>query len=101
MAGFVLPFFSTETDVKGFVQAREQLTPTDNVAKIMMHQPQRLVSISDDIPLIRPHSEVFHLLCLMMCAEKISRLHAGLQREGRVMVDLDSASSSSRTVASI
>ena len=80
---FYRPFFLTEADVQHFVQACEQLAPPGNVAKIMMHQGQRLVSLSDDIPKIRPHREALRLLFLMMCAENISKLHAGFQGEGQ------------------
>ncbi|MDA2935154.1 hypothetical protein MYX82_12560 [Acidobacteria bacterium AH-259-D05] len=80
---FYHPFFQSDVEVRSFVEACEQLAPPDNVAKIMMHQGQRLVSLSDDIPTIRPHREALRLLFLMMCAENISKLHDGFQGEGQ------------------
>ncbi len=80
---FYRPFFPTDDEVRAFVEACERLTLPDNVAKIMMHQGQRLVSISDDIPQIRPHDESLRLLFLMMCAENIAKLHDGFQEEGQ------------------
>jgi hypothetical protein len=80
---FYRPFFSSSEEVRRFVQACEQLSPPDNVAKIIMHQGQRLVSLGDDIPQIRPHHEALRLLFLMMCAENISKLHDGFQGEGQ------------------
>ena len=49
----------------------------------MMHQCQRLVSLSDDIAEIRPHREALRLLFLLMCAENISKLHDEFQGEGQ------------------
>ena len=80
---FYRPFFPSGEEVEHFVKACEQLAPPDNVAKIMMHQGQRLVSLSDDIRTIRPHREALRLLFLLMCAENISKLHAGFQGEGQ------------------
>ena len=80
---FYSPFFSSNEEVRGFVEACEQLSPPDNVAKIMMHQGQRLISLGDDIPQVRPHHEALQLLFLMMCAENISKLHDGFQGEGQ------------------
>jgi hypothetical protein len=80
---FYLPFFPTEADTRTFVQACEDLAPPHNTAKIMMHQGQRLVSISDDVPRIRPHCEQLRLLFLLMCAENIAKLHDGFQGEGQ------------------
>ncbi len=80
---FYRPFFSDDAEVRVFVVACEQLAPPDNVSKIMMHQGQRLVSLSDDVSNIRPHREALQLLFLMMCAENISKLHVGFQGEGQ------------------
>ena len=80
---FYHPFFSSTEEVRRFVEACEQLSPPNNVAKIMMHQGQRLVSLGDDIPQIRPHHEALQLLFLMMCAENISKLHDRFKGEGQ------------------
>ena len=80
---FYRPFFSNDEEVQVFVEVCEQLAPPDNMSKIMMHQGQRLVSLSDEISNIRPHCEALQLLFLMMCAENISKLHDGFQGEGQ------------------
>lgn len=80
---FYLPFFPTEADARSFVQACEMLAPPNSAPKIMMHQSQRLISISDDIPRIRPHDESLRLLFLMMCAENIAKLHDQFQGDGQ------------------
>ena len=80
---FYRPFFSTNDEAQNFVEACERLAPPDNVAKIIMHQGQRLVSISDDLPQIRPDHEALRLLFLTMCAENVAKLHDGFQGEGQ------------------
>jgi hypothetical protein len=61
------------------------LTPTaaNHKAKIMMHQTQRLVSLADDFPKLRPKRESLQLLFLMICAEHISKVHDGFTGEGQ------------------
>ncbi len=44
------------------------------LAKIMMHQTQRLISLADDLPRIRPHEECLQLVFFLICAEHISKL---------------------------
>lgn len=80
---FYRPFFSTDDQTRNFVEPCEQLAPPDNVAKIMMHQCQRLVSISDDLLQIRSHRDALRLLFLMMCAENVAKLHDGFQNNGQ------------------
>ena len=80
---FYRPFFPTEKEVRSFVEACEQLVPPNTAAKIMMHQTQRLVSLSDDIATIRPHREALRTLFLIMCAENISKLHDNFLEEGQ------------------
>lgn len=80
---FYRSFFPTENEARSFVEACEDLARPNNTAKIMMHQCQRLVSISDNIPQIRPHSESLQLLFLLMCAENIAKLHAEFPGEGQ------------------
>lgn len=80
---FYRAFFSSDEDVEAFVGNCEQLVPPDNAAKIMMHQGQRLISLSDDISNIRPNNEALRLLFLLMCAENISKLHEDFQGEGQ------------------
>ena len=68
-----------------FVDACEKLQPSspNHVAKIMMHQTQRLASIVDDLPKFRPHQEPLQVLFLVMCAENIAKLHDGFSGEGK------------------
>lgn len=80
---FYGPFFPSEEEARRFVDSCEQLVPPNNVAKIMMHQGQRLVSLADDFGILRPHHEALQILPLMMCAENISKLHAGFEEEGQ------------------
>lgn len=80
---FYLPFFPKETEARDFIEACEQLGPPNNTAKIIMHQTQRLISLSDDILKIRPHTDSLRLLFLLMCAEHIAKLHDGFTAEGQ------------------
>ena len=48
-----------------------------------MHQAQRLVSIHDDLPRIRPQRESLQLIFLITCSEHIAKLHAGFTDEGK------------------
>lgn len=80
---FYLPFFDTTTAADHFIAACEAKAPPDLAAKIIMHQTQRLVSISDDLPCIRPHQEPLRLLFLLMCAENTSKLQQDFTGEGQ------------------
>ena len=81
--GFYREFFATLDDAKRFVIDCEAQAPPDNAAKIIMHQAQRLISISDDIPKIRSSREGLQLLFLIMCAENISKLQNDFKGEGQ------------------
>jgi hypothetical protein len=80
---FYRAFFPSEEALRDFVEACEQLCPPRNTAKIMMHQIQRLVSIADDLPIIRPHDDSLRLLFLLMCAENIAKLHDEFKGQGQ------------------
>jgi hypothetical protein len=82
---FYEPFFENYEATKDFVERCEALTPNDtnHVAKIMMHQTQRLVSIADDIAKIRRKRESLQLLFIIICAEHISKLHDNFDKEGQ------------------
>lgn len=82
---FYLPHFGSKKAAGDFIQACENLQPSApcHVAKIMMHQTQRLVSIVDDLPKFRPHKEPLQVLFLVMCAENIAKLHDGFSSEGK------------------
>ncbi len=49
----------------------------------MMHQTQRLISLADDVPTIRPHAEPLQLLFLLVCAENVAKLYDGFTDEGK------------------
>ncbi len=72
---FYNPHFTSPDEAKKFVESCEK--HSDNVVKILMHQTQRLISLSDDIQKIRPHDETLQLLFLIMCVENISKLQDG------------------------
>jgi hypothetical protein len=82
---FFTSYFPDPHTAEEFVSRCESLTPTDanHKAKIMMHQTQRLVSIADDLPKLRPKRESLQLLFLMICAEHISKVHDGFTGEGQ------------------
>lgn len=77
-------FFPTRAAAQAFVERLEELDADAprHRAKIMMHQTQRLVSLSDDIPQIRPE-ESLQLLFLMICAENIAKLFHNFGKEGQ------------------
>ena len=79
---FYRPFFAAPEDAEQFVAACEAKSPPDLAAKIIMHQAQRLISIADDLPQIRPGQEALRLLFLLMCAENVSKLQQGYSGEG-------------------
>ena len=58
-------------------------THPNNVAKVLMHQVQRLISLSDDIQKIRPNDEPLKLLILIMCVENVAKLHDGYTGESK------------------
>jgi len=82
---FYKPFFPDLKSSEDFVNGCEKLPPDDpnHTAKIMMHQTQRLVSIADDLPKLRPKRESLQLLFLMICVEHISKLHDDFTGEGQ------------------
>ncbi|MFC1613680.1 hypothetical protein ACFL5K_00110 [Gemmatimonadota bacterium] len=81
---FYTPFFNAPSEASSFVERFEELGPQDtkHQAKIMMHQTQRLVTLSDDLPKIRSKRESLQLLFLLICAENISKLYHNFNRDG-------------------
>lgn len=80
---FYVPFFPARAETEAWVAQCEALAPPNNHAKIMMHQAQRLISIADDLPHIRPHAESLQLMFYMVCAEHLAKLHHKFNGEGR------------------
>ena len=50
---FYEQFFDARVNAEHFVEACEEVPPSANSAKIMMHQTQRLVSICDELGVAR------------------------------------------------
>lgn len=82
---FYKPFFKDLDETHNFVKGLEKLGPGDPMhpAKIMMHQVQRLVTLADDLPKIRPQRESLQLLFILICAEHIAKLHDNFDKEGQ------------------
>jgi len=82
---FYSPHFTPMEETETFVRTCENLQSSapNHVAKIMMHQAQRLISIADDLPRIRPHKEPLQVMFLIMCSENIAKLHDGFSGEGK------------------
>lgn len=82
---FFAPSFSSRKEAEEFVAHYEGMDLDNPLhpAKIMMHQTQRLITISDDLPKIRPGKESLQLLFLLVCAEHIAKLHDHYDGEGK------------------
>lgn len=82
---FFTPYFESQSAARFFVEALEVLPLGDarHPAKIMMHQTQRLISLANDLPNIRPHNEGLRLLFLLICAENIAKLANRFEDEGQ------------------
>ena len=72
---FYAPFFNNLDEANQFISSCEPLSPSGNVAKVMMHQCQRLITLSDDLKNIRPYDDQLNVLILIMCSENIAKLH--------------------------
>lgn len=72
---FYAPYFEKQDEAEKFVESCERQSYPSNVAKIMMHQTQRLILLSDDMQKIRPNDDPLKLLILIMCVENIAKLH--------------------------
>lgn len=81
---FFASYFPDTHTAQEFIRQCEDLSPDDgnHKAKIMMHQTQRLVSIADDMPKLRPKRESLQLFFVMICVEHVSKLHDGFTGEG-------------------
>ncbi len=81
---FYRPFFDSEPELRSFVEQCEALSlENDNHrAKIMMHQGQRLSTISSSMELVASGRDPLKLLFLLIAAENISKLHLSVHEEG-------------------
>ncbi|EGR0320073.1 hypothetical protein FDM49_11980 [Vibrio cholerae] len=82
---FYRPYFDSEPDLRSFVEQCEALSlENDNHrAKVMMHQGQRLSTISSSMELVASGRDPLKLLFLLIAAENISKLHLSVHEEGR------------------
>lgn len=80
---FYRPFFTEQRDAEQFISDCERLAPPKSLAKVLMHQAQRLISLADDMEEIRAHDEPLKVLFLIMCAENIAKLYDGFTGEGQ------------------
>jgi len=87
---FYETFFPSPEEAQKFVHRCETLAPTGApvpqiviAPKIMMHQTQRLVSLGDDVKIIRPGHDALQLLFYLVCAENIAKLFDDFDKEGQ------------------
>lgn len=82
---FYRPYFDSEKELVAFVEQCESLTLEDDNhrAKIMMHQGQRLSTISGAMEGIATGRDPLKLLFLLIAAENISKLHLSTDEDGR------------------
>lgn len=82
---FYRPYFDSERLLSNFVETCEGLEPADNRhrAKIMMHQGQRLISLSENAASLEAEKDPLKLFFLIVCAEAVAKLHADYKKEGK------------------
>lgn len=82
---FYRPYFDSERLLSDFIETCEGLEPTDNRhrAKIMMHQGQRLISLSENASSLEAEKDPLKLFFLIVCAEAVAKLHADYKKEGQ------------------
>ncbi|HEX5361683.1 MAG TPA: hypothetical protein VFW49_11485 [Fluviicoccus sp.] len=81
---FYSEFFQSRSEAISFVERIENIAADNPIhpSRIIMHQTQRLISLADDMPKIRPQRESLQLIFLMICAENVSKLHANFNGDG-------------------
>jgi hypothetical protein len=78
---FYIAYFSNEDETRRFVERCENESgPTS--AKLIMHQTQRLISLSNDVAALRPGQDGLQLLFLIICAEDVAKLAYKFNGEG-------------------
>jgi hypothetical protein len=82
---FYRPYFANEKQLDDFIETCEGLEPDDvrHRAKIMMHQGQRLISLSENAASLEGERDPLKLLFLIVCAEAVAKLHADYKKEGQ------------------
>ena len=79
-------YFSDREEVEKFVSDLEEVVDSSHSryrAKIIMHQAQRLISLSDDIINIREGRESLQLLFLLVCAENVAKIYHEFDHVGQ------------------
>ena len=79
---FYRRFFPSFEGAEEFVQACEAQDPPNNTAKLIMHQGQRLISLAEEIPKLRPARPALQVFFLVVCAEAVAKLEEGAAPEG-------------------
>ena len=81
---FYCTHFVTQKDAEEFVTLLEEIPAghPKHTALIMMHQAQRLISLADDLDIIRPDQYSLKLMFLTICAENIAKLHHKFNGDG-------------------
>jgi hypothetical protein len=79
---FYIPYFTNEDEARNFVECCENESgPTS--AKLIMHQTQRLISLSNEVAILRPGQDGLQLLFLIVCAETVAKLAYNYNGEGK------------------
>ncbi len=80
---FYRPYFDNEKQLIEFIEVCEGLEPDDirHRAKIMMHQGQRLISLSENAAILEAGKDPLKLFFLILCAEAVAKLHADYKKE--------------------
>jgi len=86
---FFAPYFETAAECASFVDRCEDINRDyrphesldDSTPKIMMHQTVRLVTLSDMVRALPGSYDPLGLFFLLICAECIAKLHAGVKQE--------------------
>ncbi|MGD1046642.1 MAG: hypothetical protein ABR936_15145 [Bacteroidota bacterium] len=70
---FYTPYFANEAEAQRFVECCENESGATS-AKLIMHQTQRLISLSKDVAVLRQGQDGLQLLFLIICAENVAKL---------------------------
>jgi hypothetical protein len=82
---FYRPYFESEKQFVDFIAICEGLEHDDKKhrAKIMMHQGQRLISLSAHAAALDGDKDPLKLFFLIVCAEAVAKLYADYKNEGQ------------------
>ncbi len=77
---FYTPYFANEDEAHEFVECCENGSGASS-AKLIMHQTQRLISLSKDVSVLRQGYDGLQLLFLIICAENVAKLAYNFNKE--------------------